>query len=148
MEANSGDPILGLTSGLGLLSLRMLHSLLFAYTVVSLLGFLAGLSVLACQFNSSITGAISFMLWISLICLVMFFNAVVGAAPKWCDIREFNPCLTSLAQFDAFLATKLMIGASFGVPASLLCLLRRLYAIIQTQNSEPTKQRKVDVPPP
>ncbi|KAF8630091.1 hypothetical protein AX17_005489 [Amanita inopinata Kibby_2008] len=58
------------------------------------------------------------MLWTSIACLNQFVNSVVWAgnvinyAPWWCEI-----------------SIRILMGASVGIPASSLCIVRRLYTI-------------------
>ncbi|KAG8218927.1 pheromone A receptor-domain-containing protein [Butyriboletus roseoflavus] len=62
------------------------------------------------------------MLWTSLGCLIFFVNSVVwndnviNWAPVWCDI-----------------SSRYIIGASVGIPASSLCIIRRLYYMTKLQ---------------
>ncbi|KAJ2916369.1 hypothetical protein MD484_g4043, partial [Candolleomyces efflorescens] len=62
------------------------------------------------------------MIWTALACLNSFVNSIVwkdharDVAPVWCDI-----------------SSKLIIGVSVGIPASVLCISRRLYSLTSVQ---------------
>ncbi|TDL13323.1 fungal pheromone STE3G-protein-coupled receptor, partial [Rickenella mellea] len=64
------------------------------------------------------TGIILYSLWVSIACLNQFINSVIwhnnalNSAPVWCDI-----------------STRLIVGISVAIPASSLCIVRRLYHI-------------------
>ncbi|KIJ20491.1 hypothetical protein PAXINDRAFT_161032 [Paxillus involutus ATCC 200175] len=72
-----------------------------------------------------------YMIWTSLGCLIMFVNSivwndnVVNWAPVWCDI-----------------STRYVVGASIGIPASSLCINRRLYYIMKLQSLSYGKKEK------
>ncbi|KAL4061746.1 pheromone A receptor-domain-containing protein [Scleroderma citrinum] len=88
------------------------------FPVFSFLGFILSLIPLSWHLQAWNSGTCSYMIWVSLSCLVVFVNSVVwhgnvvNWAPVWCDI-----------------STKFLIGASVGIPASSLCISRRLYNI-------------------
>ncbi|KAF9232484.1 pheromone A receptor-domain-containing protein [Melanogaster broomeanus] len=88
------------------------------YPIFAFLGFVLTLVPLPWHFQAWNSGTCAYMLWVSLSCLVQFVNSVVwqgnvnNPAPVWCDI-----------------STKFLIGASVGIPASGMCITRRLYKI-------------------
>ncbi|KAK7026810.1 a-factor receptor [Paramarasmius palmivorus] len=71
------------------------------------------------------------MLWTAALCLVRFVNSIVWAgnvdnvAPIWCDI-----------------STQVILGAGIGIPASILCISRRLYNITSVQTASITHKDK------
>ncbi|KAG2135385.1 pheromone A receptor-domain-containing protein [Suillus bovinus] len=81
-------------------------------------------------------GSCVYMVWVAVPCLIEFLNSIIwhnnalNVAPVWCDI-----------------STKLLIGASVGIPASALCISRRLYsiAVIKTVSATHNKWRVVIV---
>ncbi|PFH48839.1 hypothetical protein AMATHDRAFT_148990 [Amanita thiersii Skay4041] len=93
------------------------------YLVFSFLSFFLCLTPLPWHIQAWNAGTCAFMIWTSISCLIRFVNALVwrgsvaNVAPVWCDI-----------------SSKLMVGASIGIPASILCISRRLYCITSTRN--------------
>ncbi|KAF8180806.1 pheromone A receptor-domain-containing protein [Mycena galopus ATCC 62051] len=89
-----------------------------AFPILSFLGFILALVPLPWHFQPWNSGTYLFSMWTALSCLNGFINSIVWAnsvedvAPVWCDI-----------------STKLMIGIGVGIPASSLCINRRLYKI-------------------
>ncbi|KAK7046047.1 a-factor receptor [Paramarasmius palmivorus] len=67
------------------------------------------------------------MIWTAALCLVDFVNSIVWAgnvnnpAPVWCDI-----------------SSQILLGAGIGIPASILCISRRLYRITSVQTASVT----------
>ncbi|KAF9814625.1 hypothetical protein IEO21_04988 [Rhodonia placenta] len=88
------------------------------FSVCALLGFVAALIPLPWHFQSWNAGTCMYIVWASLASLIEFIDSVVwngninNPAPVWCDI-----------------STKFLIGAGVGIPASSLCINRRLYKI-------------------
>ncbi|KAG1750492.1 GPCR fungal pheromone mating factor, partial [Suillus paluster] len=76
-------------------------------------------------------GTCVYMFWGGISCLIQFVNSIVwhnnvlNVAPVWCDI-----------------STKLFIGASVGLPASALCISRRLYTIAVIKTVSVTREDK------
>jgi len=81
-----------------------------------------------------------YLIWTSFGCLILFINSIVWKdnvtnwAPVWCDIG------TSLSILFLFVVTGLnpvsyyLIGGNAGIPASSLCIIRRLYYITKLQS--------------
>ncbi|KAF5382370.1 hypothetical protein D9757_009781 [Collybiopsis confluens] len=92
------------------------------FPVMSFLGFILSIVPLSWHFQAWNSGTCAFMIWTALVCLVTFINSIIWAdnainiAPVWCDI-----------------SAQLILGASVGIPASTLCISRRLYHITSTQ---------------
>ncbi|KAF6745546.1 GPCR fungal pheromone mating factor, partial [Ephemerocybe angulata] len=65
------------------------------------------------------SGTCAYMIWTALSCLNSFVTRLVwkdharNIAPVWCDI----------------VPSKIIIGVSVGIPASVLCISRRLYTL-------------------
>ncbi|KIJ08360.1 hypothetical protein PAXINDRAFT_182292 [Paxillus involutus ATCC 200175] len=101
------------------------------FPVFAFLGFVLALVPLPWHLQAWNSGTCAYMLWVSLSCLVQFVNSVVwhgnvnNPAPVWCDI-----------------STKFLIGASVGIPASGLCITRRLYKISRVSTVSVTRQDK------
>ncbi|THH19065.1 hypothetical protein EUX98_g8848 [Antrodiella citrinella] len=105
------------------------------FPIFSLLGFILVLTPLPWHLEAWNSSTCYFMLWTALGCLNQFVNSIVWAgnafnpAPVWCDI-----------------STRILIGASVGIPAASLCINRRLYLIARVQAvvvSRAEKQRAV-----
>ncbi|KAG6329401.1 hypothetical protein ID866_9688 [Astraeus odoratus] len=77
------------------------------------------------------TGTCLYMIWTGLGCLNQFINSVVwnsdviNKAPVWCDI-----------------STKFIVGSAVGIPASSLCINRRLYYIVSVDSVTKTRAEK------
>nr|AAQ96344.1 pheromone receptor Rcb2 B44 [Coprinopsis cinerea] len=77
------------------------------------------------------SGTCFFMAWTALACLNQFVNSVVWSgnainhAPIWCEI-----------------SIRILMGASVGIPASSMCIVRRLYAIARSQKVAITRAEK------
>ncbi|TFY73519.1 hypothetical protein EWM64_g10493, partial [Hericium alpestre] len=77
------------------------------------------------------TGTCLYMAWTGISCLIQFINSIVwdhnaiNWAPVWCDI-----------------STRIMVGAAVGIPASSLCINRRLYKIASIKAVTVTKSEK------
>ncbi|KAI0776716.1 pheromone A receptor-domain-containing protein [Trametes elegans] len=99
--------------------------------VFAFLGFVVGLIPLTWHLQAWNAGTCAYMIWASLACLVQFINSIVwkdttaNIAPVWCDI-----------------CTKFIIGAGVGIPASTLCINRRLYAITSVRSVSVTRDDK------
>jgi pheromone a factor receptor len=80
-------------------------------------------------------GTCLYMFWTGIGCLIFFVNSIVwhgnafNPAPIWCDICKLlfihEPCLISINPTGV----KIIIGTSTGIPASSLCINRRLYLL-------------------
>ncbi|TDL21430.1 fungal pheromone STE3G-protein-coupled receptor [Rickenella mellea] len=69
-----------------------------------------------CQRNATI---LVYIFWLALSCLNHFINSVIwhdsllNIAPVWCDI-----------------SSRLYVGASLGIPVSIMCMVHRIYLIL------------------
>lgn len=106
------------------------------FPIFAFLGFILALIPLPWHFEAWNSATCYYMIWASLACLNKFVNAVVWAnnaldpAPVWCDICQYQ--ILSLEICNAYfgiIATRIIIGASVGIPAASLCINRRLYLI-------------------
>ncbi|OSD03755.1 B mating type pheromone receptor [Trametes coccinea BRFM310] len=102
------------------------------FPVFAFLGFLLALVPLPWHLQAWNAGTCMYMLWASLASLVEFVDSIVwngslkDAAPVWCDI-----------------STKFLIGAGVGIPASSLCIARRLYKITSVSTVSVTRKEKL-----
>ncbi|KAI0632782.1 STE3-domain-containing protein [Trametes polyzona] len=102
------------------------------FPIFAFLGFLAALVPLPWHFQAWNAGTCIYMLWAALASLVEFVDSIVwngslkDVAPVWCDI-----------------STKFLIGAGVGIPASSLCIARRLYKITSVRTVSVTKKEKL-----
>ncbi|KIY66513.1 STE3-domain-containing protein [Cylindrobasidium torrendii FP15055 ss-10] len=77
------------------------------------------------------SGTCAFMMWTAATSFVRAVNSVIwkdnveNVAPVWCDIT-----------------TQIMLGAGVGIPASILCISRRLYKITTIQAVAVTREDK------
>ena len=115
------------------------------FPIAAALGFVVVLIPLPWHLEAWNSGTCYYMIWVALACLNQFVNSVVWAndainkAPVWCDIckkRFPHPPLTTRTNlFPSFFlsATRISLGAAVGIPASSLCIMRRLYNISKVQ---------------
>uniref|UniRef100_A0A0W0FUE0 Putative STE3-like pheromone receptor STE3_Mr7 n=1 Tax=Moniliophthora roreri TaxID=221103 RepID=A0A0W0FUE0_MONRR len=79
-------------------------------------------------------GACLYIIWTALACLTQFVNSIAwtgnidNKAPIWCDI-----------------STKFLIGYSVAIPASSLCINRRIYKMMSTNIFPVTRREKMRV---
>jgi pheromone a factor receptor len=106
------------------------------FPIFAFVGFVLVLIPLPWHLQAWNAGTSSYILWVSVTCLFMFINSVawsgtaVNFAPLWCDISKLSvPASSPLAYYLCSTATKIFIGAGVGIPASSLCIVRRLYYI-------------------
>ncbi|KAH8833036.1 pheromone A receptor-domain-containing protein, partial [Flagelloscypha sp. PMI_526] len=103
-----------------------------AFQAFSFIGLIASLVSLPSHLNSSNIGLCAFLIWAGLISLIQFVNAIVweqsveNVAAVWCD-----------------LSTKLLIGASAGIPAAALCAMRRVYYGFSSKSAVPSRGAKI-----
>lgn len=105
--------------------------------VFAFLGFVVGLIPLPWHLQASNAGTCVYMIWASFACLIQFINSIawrntaLSIAPVWCDICESSRVVLSFSMelTVCAIATKFIIGAGVGIPASTLCINRRLYKI-------------------
>ncbi|KAF9462769.1 STE3-like pheromone receptor [Collybia nuda] len=101
------------------------------FPIFSFLGFLVSIIPLPWHLQAWNAGTCAFMIWTGLSCLSEFINSIIwrgnvlNVAPVWCDI-----------------SSKLMIGVGIGIPASTLCISRRLYNITAVQTVSVTREDK------
>ncbi|KAH7926791.1 STE3-like pheromone receptor [Leucogyrophana mollusca] len=105
------------------------------FSAFAFVGFLLVSIPLPWHLQSWNTGTCMYMAWTSLGCLFQCINSivwndnVVNRAPVWCDI-----------------SARYIIGTSVAIPASSLCIIRRLYRIALMQSVERTKrERRLDI---
>jgi hypothetical protein len=115
------------------------------FVVTTLFGSILSLVCLPWQTNNI---NISFALlssWLLVGFFVFFVNSLAMNTRIWCDICAYF-CNTAVrsCRADTLItntATKLMVGAYIGVPASMLCVLHHLYTTISAPNFFPEKVR-------
>ncbi|KAF9649298.1 fungal pheromone STE3G-protein-coupled receptor [Thelephora ganbajun] len=101
------------------------------FPIVTALGFVIVLIPLPWHLEAWNSGTCYYMIWVALACLNQFVNSVVwtndalNRAPIWCDI-----------------STRITLGAAVGIPASSLCIMRRLYNISKVQAVATTRAEK------
>ncbi|KAF8725083.1 hypothetical protein AX14_008399 [Amanita brunnescens Koide BX004] len=77
------------------------------------------------------TGTCLYMIWTGLACFIQFINSIVwygnayNPAPVWCDIT-----------------TRFIVGSAVAIPASSLCINRRLYYIARVRSVTHSKAEK------
>ncbi|CCM02274.1 uncharacterized protein FIBRA_04359 [Fibroporia radiculosa] len=92
------------------------------FPIFAFLGFTLALMPIPWHLEAWNSATCYYMIWASLACLNKFVNSLIWAnnildiAPVWCDI-----------------STRIIIGASVGIPAASLCINRRLYLIARVQ---------------
>ncbi|TFY56929.1 hypothetical protein EVJ58_g7331 [Rhodofomes roseus] len=101
------------------------------YAIVTCISFVLALVPLAWHLEAWNSATCYYMLWASLACLNKFANSVIwsnnaiNSAPAWCDI-----------------STRIIIGASVGIPAASFCINRRLYLIARMGAATVTRAEK------
>ncbi|KAJ7190878.1 fungal pheromone STE3G-protein-coupled receptor, partial [Mycena pura] len=109
----------------------MLDPLYPLFSVFSFLGFVLVLVPLPWHLQAWNSGTCFYVMWAFLACLNQFINSIVWAddvinrAPVWCDI-----------------SIRITMAASVGLPASSLCINRRLYQIASVRAVSITKAEK------
>jgi len=94
----------------------------WVFSLFAFIGFLMCTVPLPWHLEAWNIGTCSYMVWVGLGCLFNFVNSVVWTgnainhAPIWCDI-----------------VTRFLVGLSWGVPAALFCISRRLYNIVSVK---------------
>lgn len=106
------------------------------FPIMAGLGFLLVLVPLPWHLEAWNSGTCYYMMWTALACLNQFVNSIVWSndalnrAPVWCDICELQTAFSFVfGPLTPFTATRITLAAAFGIPASALCIMRRLYAI-------------------
>nr|ADX23537.1 putative pheromone receptor [Flammulina velutipes] len=98
------------------------------FPIFAFLGFIVCLIPLPWHLQAWNSGTCAFMLWTAATCFVEFVNSIVwhgtvaDVAPVWCDI--------------------FLLGSNIGIPASVLCISRRLYKITSIQSVSVTRKDK------
>ncbi|KAE9396423.1 pheromone receptor [Gymnopus androsaceus JB14] len=101
------------------------------YPTFAFLGFILCLIPLPWHWQAWNSGTCAFMIWVGVFCLILGTNSVIWAdnainiAPVWCDI-----------------SSQIITAAGVGIPASTLCITRRLYRITSTQTVSITRDDK------
>ncbi|KAJ7231512.1 pheromone A receptor-domain-containing protein [Mycena rebaudengoi] len=101
------------------------------FSIFSFLGFVLVLIPLPWHLQAWNSGTCYFMMWTAIACLNQFVNSVVWAndaivrTPGWCD-----------------LSIRIIMAASVGIPASSLCINRRLYHIASVSAVTITRAEK------
>ncbi|KAF9778694.1 GPCR fungal pheromone mating factor [Thelephora terrestris] len=93
------------------------------FIVAAFFGCILSLCCLSWQTNSMNISSVLLSSWLLIGCFVFFVNSLAMNAKIWCDI-----------------SIKLMVGVYVGVPASIICVLHRLYMTISSPNSIPDKR--------
>ncbi|KAL1689483.1 STE3-like pheromone receptor, partial [Schizophyllum commune] len=102
------------------------------FPTLAFLGFVVSLIPLPWHIHAWNSGTCAYMFWTATACLLSFINALVwkgnaiNVAPVWCDI-----------------SSKLLLGVGIGIPASGLCIARRLYKITSMRSVSITRQDKI-----
>ena len=116
------------------------------FPVFAFLGFFLVLVPLPWHLQAWNAGTCMYIAWSALACLVQFVNSVVwrsnalDVAPVWCDIGMSHNFYYACSNSRDCLATKLMIGASVGIPSAGLCISRRLYRIAVIKSVSVTRE--------
>ncbi|KAJ7588654.1 STE3-like pheromone receptor [Mycena floridula] len=111
--------------------LRSLDPTYPLFPILSCLGFVCSLIPLPWHLQAWNAGTCAFMIWTASYCFVTFVNSLIWAgnvdnvAPVWCDI-----------------STQIILGAAVGIPASTLCISRRLYTITAVRTATVTREDK------
>lgn len=124
----------------------MVEPLYPLFPIASFLGFVLVLIPLPWHLQAWNSGTCFFVLWTSLACLNQFINSVMWAndalnrAPVWCDICKLGSTSASsnVLTCESCPATRIMLGAALGIPASSLCIMRRLHSIAKIQSVSPS----------
>ncbi|KAJ4477083.1 pheromone A receptor-domain-containing protein [Lentinula lateritia] len=102
------------------------------FPTLAFLGFILCAIPLSWHLQAWNSGTCAFMIWTGLACLITGINSIIwvdnalNVAPIWCDI-----------------SSQIILGASLGIPASTLCISRRLYRITSTQTVSITRSDKI-----
>ncbi|KAJ3886669.1 pheromone receptor [Lentinula edodes] len=101
------------------------------FPILSFLGFVLSVIPLPWHFQAWNSGTCAFMLWVGCFCLILFIDSLIWAdnainsIPVWCDITS-----------------QIIAGAGVGIPASTLCISRRLYRLTSTRTVSITRDDK------
>ncbi|KAF4567689.1 a-factor receptor [Pleurotus pulmonarius] len=98
------------------------------FSAAAFIGFILVTSSLPWHLQAWNVGTCCYMIWVGLACLNQFVNSIIwngnalNVAPIWCDI-----------------SSRLIIGVAVAIPASSLCISRRLYKISSLQAVSSTR---------
>ncbi|KDR72316.1 hypothetical protein GALMADRAFT_769055 [Galerina marginata CBS 339.88] len=96
------------------------------FSVFAFIGFLFCAIPLTWHLRNGNTGMCLLMTWLGVSCLYQFINSIVwngnvgNWSPVWCDI-----------------GIRIYLGSGVGIPASTLCIFRRLYRITRARGTIP-----------
>ncbi|KAF5329272.1 hypothetical protein D9619_009301 [Psilocybe cf. subviscida] len=101
------------------------------FPICAFLSFVIVLIPLPWHLQSWNSGTCLFMFWVGASALNFFINSIIwrdnilDSAPIWCDI-----------------SSRLIVGAAVGIPASSLCINRRLYKIASSRTASSSRAEK------
>ncbi|KAF9025629.1 STE3-like pheromone receptor [Hymenopellis radicata] len=101
------------------------------FPIFAFLGFIVVLIPLPWHLQAWNSGTCAFMIWTAVQCLIAFINCVIwygsveNFAPVWCDI-----------------SAQLLLASGIGIPASVLCISRRLHCITCLKTVSVTRRDK------
>ncbi|KAL1741337.1 pheromone A receptor-domain-containing protein [Schizophyllum fasciatum] len=104
------------------------------FPIFAFLGFVLALTPMPWHLQAWNSGTCFFMAWTALGCLNQFVNSIVwkdnaiNSAPIWCEI-----------------SIRITMGLSVGLPASSLCIIRRLYHIAKVRAVSHTRAEKMRI---
>ncbi|KIJ69831.1 hypothetical protein HYDPIDRAFT_142477 [Hydnomerulius pinastri MD-312] len=101
------------------------------FSAFSFIGFILSTIPLCWHLQASNAGICMYLTWTSLGCLILFINSIVwddnviNWVPVWCDITA-----------------RFLVGSSIGIPASGLCIIRKLFRITRLSSLREDKDDK------
>ncbi|KAF8842337.1 putative fungal pheromoneG-protein-coupled receptor [Paxillus ammoniavirescens] len=101
------------------------------FSALSFIGCILSAIPICWHLHTSNGGICLYLAWTSLGCLILFINSiiwndnVINWAPVWCDITA-----------------RYLEGSSIGIPASALCIIRKLFRISRLSSLRPDKHDK------
>lgn len=105
------------------------------FSAAAFIGFILVTSALPWHLQAWNVGTCCYMIWVGLACLNQFVNSVIwngnalNISPIWCDI-----------------SSRFIVGVAVAIPASSLCISRRLYKISSLQAVSSTRvERRRDM---
>ncbi|KAI0061262.1 fungal pheromone STE3G-protein-coupled receptor, partial [Artomyces pyxidatus] len=102
-----------------------------AFSACSFIGFIVSIVPFYWHARGTNVGTCLFMFWSSLGCLNLFIDSCIwkgntmDVAPVWCDI-----------------STRVLIAQNIGIPASILCITRRLYMLTDVSGGTSIDKRR------
>jgi len=103
----------------------------YVFTIFAFVGFFLSLIKFPTQFHAWNVGIHLYLAWVGLECLFLGINSIiwnhntVNWAPVWCDIT-----------------TRFIVGFSIAIPATVLCINRRLYLLASPTTRVPSQADK------